>query len=139
MVPEAMGTKKQQARGLFITLEGGEGSGKSTHIRHLAEVLTQAGYRVLQTREPGGTATAEAIRHILLTASSQEPITPQAEALLILAARCQHVTHLIRPALHVAPWCSATGFPIPRWPIKDSRAALIFSGCERPTRSQPAG
>jgi dTMP kinase len=95
----AMGTKKQQARGLFITLEGVEGSGKSTQIHQLAEVLTQTGYIVLQTREPGGTATAEAIRHILLTASSHEPITPQAEALLILAARCQHVTHLIRPAL----------------------------------------
>ena len=94
-----MGTKKQQPPGLFITLEGIEGSGKSTQIRHLAEVLDRAGFRVLQTREPGGTATAEAIRHILLTASSHEPVTPQAEALLILAARCQHVTHLIRPAL----------------------------------------
>ena len=94
-----MGTKKQQTRGLFITLEGVEGSGKSTQIRHLAEVLTKAGYHVLQTREPGGTVTAEAIRHILLTASSHEPVTPQAEALLILAARCQHVTHLIMPAL----------------------------------------
>jgi dTMP kinase len=90
---------KQQTRGLFITLEGVEGSGKSTQIRHLAEVLTKAGYRILQTREPGGTATAEAIRHILLTASSHEPVTTQAEALLILAARCQHVTHLIMPAL----------------------------------------
>jgi dTMP kinase len=94
-----MGTKKLQTRGLFITLEGVEGSGKSSQIRHLAEVLTQAGYRVLQTREPGGTATAEAIRQILLTASTHEPVTPQAEALLILAARCQHVTHLIMPAL----------------------------------------
>ena len=94
-----MGTKKQPDRGLFITLEGVEGSGKSTQIRHLAKVLSKAGYRVLQTREPGGTATAEAIRHILLTASSHEPVTPQAEALLILAARCQHVTHLIKPAL----------------------------------------
>ena len=94
-----MGTKKQQTRGLFITLEGVEGSGKTTQIRHLAEMLTRAGYRVLQTREPGGTATAEAIRHILLTAASHEPVTPQAEALLILAARCQHVTHLIMPAL----------------------------------------
>jgi dTMP kinase len=94
-----MGTQKQQTRGLFITLEGVEGSGKSTQIRYLAEALIQRGYRVLQTREPGGTATAEAIRHILLTASSHEPVTPQTEALLILAARCQHVTHLIRPAL----------------------------------------
>jgi len=94
-----MGTKKQQPPGLFITLEGIEGSGKSTQIRHLAELLDRAGFRVLQTREPGGTATAEAIRHILLTPASHEPVTPQAEALLILAARCQHVTHLIRPAL----------------------------------------
>ena len=94
-----MRAKKQRTHGLFITLEGIEGSGKSTQIRHLAEVLTQAGYPVLQTREPGGTATAEAIRHILLTASSHESVTPQAEALLILAARCQHVTHLIMPAL----------------------------------------
>lgn len=94
-----MGRKKQQTRGLFITLEGVEGSGKSTQIHHLAEALTRAGFRVLQTREPGGTATAEAIRHILLTALSHEPIAPQTEALLILAARCQHVTHLIRPAL----------------------------------------
>jgi dTMP kinase len=94
-----MGTQKQQTRGLFITLEGVEGSGKSTQIRHLAEALTQTGYTVLQTREPGGTATAEAIRHILLTASTHEPVVPQTEALLIFAARCQHVTHLIRPAL----------------------------------------
>jgi dTMP kinase len=94
-----MGTKKQQTPGLFITLEGIEGSGKSTQIHHLAELLARTGFHVLQTREPGGTATAEAIRHILLTASSHEPVTPQTEALLILAARCQHVTHLIRPAL----------------------------------------
>jgi dTMP kinase len=94
-----MGMKKQQTRGLFITLEGIEGSGKSTQVRFLAEMLTQTGYRVLQTREPGGTATAEAIRHILLTAASNEPVTPQTEALLILAARCQHVTHVIVPAL----------------------------------------
>ncbi|THJ23555.1 MAG: dTMP kinase [Nitrospira sp. CG24E] len=94
-----MGTKKQQSRGLFITLEGIEGSGKSTQISHLADLLSQAGRSVLKTREPGGTETAEAIRHILLTASSHEPVTPQAEALLIFAARCQHVTHLIVPAL----------------------------------------
>jgi dTMP kinase len=94
-----MGTKTQQTRGLFMTLEGVEGSGKSTQIHYLAEMLTHTGYRVIQTREPGGTATAEAIRHILLTTSSHEPVTPQTEALLIFAARCQHVTHLIMPAL----------------------------------------
>jgi dTMP kinase len=91
--------KTRQARGLFITLEGVEGSGKSTQIRDLAKGLIHAGYPVLQTREPGGTSTAEAIRRILLTASPHESIAPQTEALLILAARCQHVTHVIRPAL----------------------------------------
>src|SRR5687767_7531845 len=94
-----MGAKKPQTHGLFITLEGVEGSGKSTQIQYLAEVLNQAGCHVVQTREPGGTPTAEAIRHILLTTSSHEQVTPQAEALLIFAARCQHVTHLIMPAL----------------------------------------
>ena len=94
-----MRAKTQQRRGLFITLEGVEGSGKSTQIRHLSEALTQAGHHVLQTREPGGTTIAESIRQILLTASSHETVTPQTEALLIFAARNQHVTHLIMPAL----------------------------------------
>ena len=94
-----MGTKQLPTRGLFITLEGVEGSGKSTQIQHLADVLTQAGHRVLQTREPGGTASAEAIRQILLTETTHESVTPLTEALLMLAARCQHVTHLITPAL----------------------------------------
>lgn len=91
--------KKWHARGLFITLEGPEGSGKSTQIRALSAALSRAGYCVLQTREPGGTSIAEAIRQILLLSSSREPITPEAEALLILAARGQHVTNLIEPAL----------------------------------------
>ncbi len=91
--------KRRQAGGLFITLEGPEGSGKSTQIRHLAATLRRLGYRVVQTREPGGTVVAEAIRNTLLLSSSREPITPEAESLLILAARSQHVAHLIAPAL----------------------------------------
>lgn len=91
--------KKRRARGLFITLEGPEGSGKSTQLQSLSTALCRAGYSVVQTREPGGTSIAEAIRQILLLSPSHETITPQTETLLILAARNQHVTHLIEPAL----------------------------------------
>ena len=86
-------------RGVFFTLEGPEGSGKSTQILHLGTALRKHGYSVLVTREPGGTKVAEAIRHTLLSASSQERITRETEALLVLAARSQHVAHLIEPAL----------------------------------------
>lgn len=92
-------SKRRKDRGLFITFEGPEGGGKSTQIRQLASALRQAGYRVILTREPGGTKVAEAIRHTLLLSSTREIITPETESLLILAARSQHVTHLIAPAL----------------------------------------
>ena len=91
--------KRRKARGLFITLEGVEGSGKSTQLRYLAQALRRSGYPVVQTREPGGTGVAEAIRQTLLLSSSREPITPEAESLLILAARSQHATHLIAPSV----------------------------------------
>lgn len=89
---------KRSPRGIFLTLEGPEGSGKSTQIPLLAAALRTAGYRVASTREPGGTKVAEAIRTLLLSASN-EPIMPETEALLVLAARSQHVAHVIRPAL----------------------------------------
>jgi dTMP kinase len=84
--------------GLFITLEGIEGSGKSTQAARLADALTHAGHSVVRTREPGGTPLAERIRQIVLDAK-QEPIHPEAELLLFLAARAQHVRATIRPAL----------------------------------------
>lgn len=91
---------RRPAQGLFLTLEGPEGSGKSTHIRHLATLLKRSGYHdVVQTREPGGTTIAEAIRGTLLMSYRGEPMIPVTEALLILAARSQHVTHVIEPAL----------------------------------------
>jgi len=90
---------KSFARGIFLTLEGPEGSGKSTQIPLLAAALRTAGYRVASTREPGGTKVAEAIRTLLLSGPSNEPIMPETEALLVLAARSQHVAHVIRPAL----------------------------------------
>lgn len=95
--------KPARPSGLFITFEGTEGSGKTTQCRRLARALRAQGYQVLETREPGGTPLAEAIRRLLLshskTKSNNEPITPECETALILAARSQHVAHVIRPAL----------------------------------------
>ncbi|MCP9439355.1 MAG: dTMP kinase [Nitrospira sp.] len=88
----------RRPKGLFITLEGGEGSGKTTQALHLCRSLTAKGYDVLHTREPGGTTVAEQLRRILLDDPS-EPLAAETEALLILAARRQHVDHVIRPAL----------------------------------------
>jgi len=84
--------------GLFITLEGGEGSGKTTQADRLCRWLTSLGHQVLHTREPGGTPVAEQLRRILLERQT-EPIAPETETLLILAARRQHVSQIIRPAL----------------------------------------
>jgi dTMP kinase len=90
--------------GRFIAFEGGEGAGKSTQARLLAEALRERGLTVVTTREPGGTAGAEAIRSLLLSPPGQEGWTPEAEALLFAAARADHVAHLIRPALARGEW-----------------------------------
>lgn len=84
-------------RGIFITFEGGEGAGKSTQVRRLAEELTVAGHDVVITREPGGTPYAEAIRTVLL--SPESPGDALTEALLFAAARREHIRALIEPAL----------------------------------------
>ena len=84
-------------RGWFITLEGGEGAGKSTQARHLAAALARAGLPVLATREPGGTPEAERVRALLLDPALAW--TPLAETLLHGAARAEHVARVIRPAL----------------------------------------
>ncbi len=84
--------------GLFVTFEGGEGAGKSTQIRLLAEALRAAGHTVLLTREPGGSRGAEAVRHVLLSGAA-EAYGTRMEAILFAAARNDHVEELIRPAL----------------------------------------
>ncbi|MCP9469183.1 MAG: dTMP kinase [Nitrospira sp.] len=89
----------RRPKGFFITLEGGEGSGKTTQALRLSQSLAAKGYDVLLTREPGGTVIAEQLRNLLLRTDSTEPLAPETEALLILAARRQHVDHVIRPAL----------------------------------------
>lgn len=93
-----MARPRTRNRGLFITLEGGEGSGKTTHAAGLCRCLAEHGHTVLHTREPGGTPAAERLRSILLDKST-EAIAPETEALIILAARRQHVDHVIKPAL----------------------------------------
>ncbi|HEV8129581.1 MAG TPA: dTMP kinase, partial [Candidatus Eisenbacteria bacterium] len=84
--------------GLLLTLEGIEGSGKSTQARALAAFLEEEGVPVFLTREPGGVPLAEAIRNLLLSPDSG-PIQPLTELLLFLAARAEHVARAIRPAL----------------------------------------
>lgn len=86
------------ARGFFITFEGGEGAGKSTQIRRLADALGARGWDVLVSREPGGSPGAEAVRHVLLSGAA-EPFGPQLEAVLFAAARSDHVEQVIRPAI----------------------------------------
>lgn len=83
---------------MFITFEGGEGSGKTTQIAILAEHLKKQGRDVVVTREPGGTPAAEAIREFLMD-TKQAGISPLSETLLFLAARAEHVEKLIKPAL----------------------------------------
>ena len=85
-------------RGLFLSFEGGEGSGKSLQARGLAQTLIERGREVVLTREPGGTAAGERIRDILLHAR-EIPLSPEAQVLLFSSARAQLVREVIRPAL----------------------------------------
>ena len=96
-------------RGRFITLEGGEGAGKTTLIKGLAETLRARGLDVVVTREPGGTPGAELLREILLTGATDR-WSPMTEALLMYAARVDHVERLISPALSRGAWVLSDRF-----------------------------
>ncbi len=87
-------------RGRFISLEGVDGAGKSTHVATLADAIRQQGHRVVTTREPGGTPLGEQLRGLLL----HTPMTHETEALLMFAARREHVEQVIRPALARGDW-----------------------------------
>ena len=89
--------------GKFITIEGIEGVGKSTNIRHLVNAIENAGLAVLTTREPGGTPMAERIRE-LVAEHGDEPMPDVAELLLVFASRALHVNNVIRPALAAGTW-----------------------------------
>src|ERR1700728_2952239 len=90
-------------RGKFITLEGGEGTGKSTQAAMLALRLASRGISVQLTREPGGSPGAEIIRHVLLSGAAK-PLGPEAEAMLFAAARDDHIRCTILPALAAGKW-----------------------------------
>ena len=96
-------------RGKFISLEGGEGAGKSTQVRALAEELRRLGVEVVETREPGGSLGAEAIRGLLLS-GDDDRWSAKAEALLFAAARTDHVDKVIRPAIVAGKWVLSDRF-----------------------------
>ncbi|MBT3813460.1 MAG: dTMP kinase [Gammaproteobacteria bacterium] len=89
--------------GRFITLEGGEGVGKTTNIAYIQGLLEEQNIPLLLTREPGGTTLAEHIRQLLLD-KEQESIAEQTELLMMFAARAQHIKHVIKPALEQGTW-----------------------------------
>lgn len=109
------------ARGLFITFEGMDGSGKTTQMRRLAARLRERGRTVLETAEPGGTAIGRAIRRILLDAANQE-LSPAAELLLYFASRAQNVDEAIQPALSRGEIVLADRF---------TDSSLVYQGCGR--------
>ena len=93
-------------RGKFITLEGMDGAGKSTHIPDIIKLLEIKGVEVISTREPGGTALGEQLRTLLLN----EPMHPETETLLMFAARREHITQVIEPALARGAWVLSDRF-----------------------------
>lgn len=90
-------------RGRFITVEGQDGAGKTTHIERVSRRLRDAGHQVLRTREPGGTPLGDDLRQLVLH-RAELAIDPTAELLLIFAARAQHLAAVIRPALEAGTW-----------------------------------
>ncbi|MBI4938847.1 MAG: dTMP kinase [Nitrosomonadales bacterium] len=94
------------SKGKFITFEGVDGAGKSTHLHWFADVLRQRGLDVLVTREPGGTPLGERLREILLS----QPMHAETEALLMFAARLEHIGQVIRPALRRGTWVVSDRF-----------------------------
>src|SRR5947209_38222 len=101
-------------RGQFITFEGGEGTGKSTHCALLSGRLKSLGIDVILTREPGGSTGAEAIRHVLMSGAAK-PLGAEAEALLFAAARDDHVRSTIEPALARGAWDICDRFTDSSW------------------------
>jgi dTMP kinase len=123
-------------RGRFITFEGGEGAGKTTQVRLLAEALRDAGVEVVETREPGGSPGAEQIRELLIHGPS-ERWAPLTETLLHFAARAEHLRHRVNPALDAGSWVLSDrftdstmayqgyGLGLGREPVEDLRQLVV--------------
>ena len=117
--------------GKFITFEGGEGAGKSTQVRLLAQSLAGLGVEVVQTREPGGAPQAELLRELLISGDTDR-WSSGAEALLNYAARDDHLRSTIRPALERGAWVLCDRFSVGR-PLKSvvTQVGNVRSGIER--------
>ena len=115
-------------RGRFITFEGLDGCGKSTQLEKLAGVLRAQGLSVVVTREPGGTATGEKIRRLLLDTAT-DGLSPMAELALMFASRAQHIAEVIQPALADGKVSSATASPTRPKPIREVAASWAASPC----------
>ena len=116
--------------GRFITIEGGEGAGKSTAQAFLAQKLSEQGISVLQTREPGGTPLAEAIRGNLLSVEEEAPVE-MAELLLVFAARAQHLTKVIEPALARGQWVLCDRFTDATYAYQGAGRGMSFGSIEK--------
>jgi len=115
-------TPMAPARGKFITLEGVDGAGKSTHLAWIAERLRAAGREVVVTREPGGTPLGERLRELLLT----EPMHIETETMLMFAARREHLARVIAPALEAGRWVLSDRFTDATYAYQGGGRGLSF-------------
>lgn len=119
-----------QAKGMFITLEGSEGVGKTTNLKFIQQYIESLGHQVLITREPGGTPMAEELRDILLT-EREEKVEANTELLLMFACRCQHVSQVIKPALDAGTWVICDRFVDASFAYQGGGRELGFSRIEQ--------
>lgn len=117
-------------RGKFITLEGGEGVGKSTNLTFIRESLEAAGIELIETREPGGTRLGEALRSVLL-GDEAEGICAEAELLAVFSARAEHIAKVIKPALEKGQWVLCDRFTDATFAYQGGGRGLPFERIEQ--------